>query len=227
MTTSPRCVLILDFDGVLADTEPIQFDCWNQAFHELLGIQIEGSYTQLVGLSLDAIFRLWLRSSVGAVDDLSDSMKQLLLARKNALFLEQAGQLRPMPGSLDLIRRAHEHGWYVAIASRSQRLKLLRVLDLIGMPALFDLILAGEDVIDRSTNRKQHSRAAHLLNSDPQRCVVVEDSASGVADALACGIGHVIGLVHALSEAELRAAGAHETVTHLGAVRLPDYTREV
>jgi beta-phosphoglucomutase-like phosphatase (HAD superfamily) len=120
MSTAPRRVLIRDFDGVLADTEPIQFDCWNQAFDELLGISIEGSYTQLVGLSLDAIFRLWRSASAGT-DGLTDAVKQQVLARKNALYLEQAGQLQPMPGSLDLIRRAHEQGWYVAIASRSQR----------------------------------------------------------------------------------------------------------
>ncbi|NDJ76637.1 MAG: HAD family phosphatase, partial [Chloroflexi bacterium] len=74
-----RRALILDFDGVLVDTEPVHFESWNAAFEELHGIRREGDHTQLVGLSLAEIFRLW-----SAPHDLtlSAAMQQWLLARK-------------------------------------------------------------------------------------------------------------------------------------------------
>jgi sugar-phosphatase len=208
-------MLILDFDGVLVDSEPVNFASWNETFDELLGIRIEDDHRQLVGLSLDDVFRLW-RSP-----DLDDVMKARLLARKTELFFSiGAGRLAPMPGSVELIRRAQAEGWYVALASRARRRRLFRTLDVMGMPALFDVILGGEACIQPETDRKDHAKAARMFGIDPLACVVVEDSESGVRDALAAGIGRVIGLTTSLDARALRAAGAHEVVDDLGAVDL-------
>ncbi|NDJ78712.1 MAG: HAD family phosphatase, partial [Chloroflexi bacterium] len=125
-----------------------------------------------------------------------------------------------LPGSVALIRRAFETGWIVAVASRALRRRLLRTLDLVQMPPLFDVVLGSEDVVDPGTDRKVHARVAHIFGIDPAACVVIEDSVSGVRDAVACGTGTVIGLTTSLDGAALRAAGAHEVVDHLDAVNL-------
>jgi beta-phosphoglucomutase len=224
MIHSSRRMLILDFDGVLVDTEPVHFAAWNSAFDELLDIRLEGDYTQLVGLTLDEIYQRWASVRPGTIDSLTAELKRQLLDRKTEHFFTiGAGQLTAMPGSIDLIRQAQSQGWYVAVASRSKRLRLLRTLELIAMPALFDVVLGAEDVVDAVTDRKIHSRAADLFNIDPSVCVVVEDSASGVADAVACGIGHVIGFAHAIDRATLLASGAHQVVENLSEINLNDY----
>ncbi|MEP6988373.1 MAG: hypothetical protein ABI970_22405, partial [Chloroflexota bacterium] len=92
----------------------------------------------------------------------------------------------------------------------------------IRMPALFDLILGSEDAVDPTTDRKNHARAAHIFNIDPLACVVIEDSVSGIKDALACGIGTVIGLTSSFDAAVLAQAGAHQIVSHLSEVALDD-----
>lgn len=216
-----RRALILDFDGVIAHTEPVHFAAWKQAFGELHGLYIEGDYTQLTGLSLQDIYRLWLTANGRGNDHLSEAHKQALLARKTELFFElAAGHLHPLPGSLELIQRAVDAGWYAAVASRALRWRLHRNLELIGMPALFTVVLGSEDVVDSVTDRKVHSRIAHMLDLDPAACVVIEDSASGVADAVDCGIGRVIGLTSSLDAAVLWQARAHEVVDQLDEVQL-------
>jgi len=134
---STRRALILDFDGVLVDTEPVHFESWNQAFGELLGIRrLEGDYRQLVGLRLDEIFQLWTAGNGEIAVELHAEVKSKLLARKTELFFSiGATCLSPMPGSIDLLRRAHAHGWYTMVASRGKRLRLHRTLDLIQMCA--------------------------------------------------------------------------------------------
>jgi HAD superfamily hydrolase (TIGR01509 family) len=221
MALESRRMLILDFDGVLVDTEPVHFESWNRAFDELLGFQLEGDYRQLVGLTLDEIYRLWADSQAGKRITIHPDMKAALLARKTELyFMIGADRLCPMPGSIDLLRQAHGQGWYTAIASRGVRLRLHRTLDLIHMPALFDAVLGLEDLVDPGTDRKNHALAGKLFGIDPANCVVIEDSASGVADAVACGIGRVIGFAHTIDRDVLLAAGAHEIVTHLADVKL-------
>jgi beta-phosphoglucomutase-like phosphatase (HAD superfamily) len=214
--TAPRRALILDCDGVLVDTEPVHFECWNQAFDELLGLRVAGDYKQLVGLTLDEIYRLWAGSQT-----LTDDARARVLARKTDLFYTAGqGRLVPLPGSLNLIQRARSLGWYVALVSRAYRLRLHRTLEMAGMPAAFDAVLGYEDAVDPATDRKNHARAARLFGIEPANSVVVEDSVSGVHDALACGIGRVIGLTTSLSAAALREAGAHEVVDHLDEIQI-------
>ena len=217
-----RHALIFDFDGVLAHTEPYHFASWNQTFDEILGIRLADDYRVLVGLKLEEMYLLWVNSVPGRAIELTAELKQQLMARKTTLFYEKAAaHLTPMPGSIDLIRQALDLGWYTAIASRSARLRLLHTLDIIKIPPLFDLVLGTEDVVDPVTRRKIHSKAAHMFGIDPVQSIVIEDSVSGVIDALDSGIGYVIGITSSLERAALEKAGAHRVIDHLGELQLP------
>jgi len=217
-----RHMLIFDFDGVLADTEPLHFAAWNQAFQERLGLRLADDHRVLVGLKLHEMYQLWLNAAPDRSITLTEAVKQQLLERKTELFFAQvAARLTPMPGSVALLRQAHALGWYTAIASRSARLRMLHTLDMINMPALFDLVLGAEEVVDPVSRRKIHARAAHLFGIDPAQSVVIEDSASGVSDARDSGIGYVIGLTTSLTRDTLLEAGAHQVVDHLTEIALP------
>jgi len=212
-----RRALILDFDGVLVDSEPVNFASWDQAFYQVLGVRLDDPRKWRVGLSLSGIYELW------SAQDASDAKKMELLALKRKLFFSMGAEgLRPMQGSIDLIRKAQSLGWYVAVASRATRHRVHQTFDLMKMPALFDVVLGGEDCIHPETDRKDHAKAARMLGIDPAVCVVIEDSESGIIDARAAGIGRVIGLTSSLDAELLHAAGAHEVVTSLEAVRLED-----
>jgi beta-phosphoglucomutase len=223
----PRRMLIMDLDGVLVDTEPLNFECWNSAFEQILGFRIEGVHTQLVGLTLDEIYALWMRSCPDPDLRLDTTLRGRLLARKTELFLELGvDRLTPMPGSIELVRVAREGGWYTALASRSLRRRLHKTLEFAHIPALFDVMLGGEDIVDPDTDRKIHSRAAHVFGIAPADCLVVEDSISGIIDALAAGIGTVIGLTTSLDRAALQTAGAHRVIDRLSDIHLPALREE-
>lgn len=216
MSPSPRRCLIFDFDGVLVDSEPLHFESWQQSFEQLMGIRIAGSHHLLVGLNQEQIYQLWAGERVSS---LTDDLRTALLDLKKQTFLTLAAELRPMAGSVDLLRRAQANGWYTAIVSRGLRMRLHRTLDILQMPSLFDIIVGNEDALDEA-DRKVHARAAQAFGIDPRDCVVIEDSVSGIKDALACGIGRVIGLTSSLDTSVLQAAGAHEVVGHLDEVVL-------
>ncbi len=216
-----RRALILDFDGVVVDTERVHFAGWRAAFADLLDIDIGSDHMQIVGLGLEQLFDLWIDRGHLSPDDVTPEFQERLLERKTAFFFELGETLLvPMPGVVDLVRTAQVQGWYVAVASRARRLRLLRTLEVAGVSSTFDLLMGSEDVVDPVSDRKTHDRAAKVFGIDPARCVVIEDSASGVADACAAGIGRVIGLTTSFDAQALRAAGAHEVVDALSQVDL-------
>jgi beta-phosphoglucomutase len=223
---APRRVLILDFDGVVVDTERVHFESWKAALAETVGAHLSGDYRQIVGLTLDELYAMWIAEGVVRADTLNSETKDLLLARKTDYFFEiGADQLAPVAGVADLVRRAQDAGWYVAIASRGRRIRLLRTLEIARVPAIFELVLCSEDIVDPATDRKVHSRAAHALGAEPEDCVVVEDSTAGVLDARDSGAGWVVGLTTSVDAEELYAAGADVVVDSLAQIILPPPAR--
>lgn len=210
-----RRMLIFDFDGVVVDTEPLNYQAWETMFGRELGLSREGTSVDLVGLTLGEIFRLWL-------PELPDVEEQeRLLALKNEVYFALAAKnLAPIDGVNELLHRAIATGWYTAIASRSRRVRLLRTMELARVPALFDVVLGYEDGVNVDGDCKEHARAAALFGIDPAACIVIEDSAQGIRDARNCGIGTVIGLTTSLPAEVLRAAGAHQVVSGLTSVVL-------
>lgn len=212
----PRRVLIFDFDGVVVHTEHVHFESWKAALRDHFGADIEGTYDQVVGLTLDELMRMWV--AAGEVPDSAmepDVMEQLLALKTEHFFRIGEDSLRPIDGIAELVVKAQAQGWYTAIASRGRRLRLLRTLQLVRIPAVFELVLSAEDVVDITTDRKVHSRVSHMLGAAPLDCMVIEDSVGGIDDALNSGIGRVIGLTTSIDAAKLIQAGAHLVVDSL------------
>jgi beta-phosphoglucomutase-like phosphatase (HAD superfamily) len=62
-------------------------------------------------------------------------------------------------------------------------------------------------------------QAAHNLGLPPARCIVVEDSLSGIQAAHAAGIGHIIAMgTHHTHSVLLKFEGVHDVVENLGQI---------
>lgn len=222
-----RRALVLDFDGVIIDTEPLNFEAWNSAFEEIAGLRLpETERRSFVGGSIPATYDLWLRYHAARRPEappptLSQAQKDAIFHRKTEIFFaEAARRLGPLPGVVTLIQQARALGWYVAIGSRSLRNRVHLILEIVRLPVTFDSIFGMEDLVDAETDRKVHARAVAPFGIGPEACVVIEDSPSGVREARAGGIARVIGLTSTLDAAALYAAGAHEVVEDLTTVQL-------
>ena len=175
--------VLWDMDGVLVDSEPL----WTLAEVELARA-LGGEWTDeikalVVGTRLDVSVPTILRFygvPVGpaqvawAADFLLDRMTQLY---KTEPVL--------MAGAQELLAQLRAAGIPVALVSSSYRALVDSVLAAGVGP--FDLTLAGDEVTHAKPHPEPYLTAASRLGVDPARCVVVEDSPSGVASAEAAG----------------------------------------
>ena len=177
-------VVIFDVDGVIADTAERHADSWRRiAFEE--GLDFDDALADsLRGLSRAASLKMILGDREVAPEEFTE-----LMERKNRYYVASLETLSPsdvLPGISRLMRQFAAMNVKCAAASASKNARL--VLDRIGLVEAFDAIVDGNEVGRPKPAPDLFARAAARLRLKPERCVVIEDAAAGIAAARAAGM---------------------------------------
>jgi HAD superfamily hydrolase (TIGR01509 family) len=175
--------LILDLDGVLADTEPLHQKAWDTALDGIPLDQVAAARTRWVGMASVDIVKELIRTFGLTVP------AEELLARKRAAYrslIKVTGSLVPFPGLRDELD--NWRGFPMALATSGIRPEVLMVLEILGFAGLFDPVVTSDDVPRAKPAPDCYLSAAGLLGKPPAQCVVVEDSAHGIQAAVAAGM---------------------------------------
>jgi HAD superfamily hydrolase (TIGR01509 family) len=175
--------VLWDMDGVLVDSEPL----WTLAEVELAA-ELGGTWSAdikaaVVGTRLEVAVPTILRF-FGAPDTPAQvaQTSAWLLDRMVELFRQS---LPVMPGAAELLAALHAEGVRTALVSSSYRVLVDAVLAQGIGP--FGLSIAGDEVVHGKPHPEPYLTAAERLGADPARCVVIEDSPSGVTAGEAAG----------------------------------------
>ena len=188
--------VLWDMDGLLVDSEPV----WTVAEVELAE-QLGGQWgdevkAAVVGTRLDvavpAILR-WFGADPTPLRVAETST--WLLGRMVELY---ARELPVRPGALELLAALADAGVPQALVSSSYRVLVDAALATGLGP--FALTIAGDEVTHGKPHPEPYRTAAARLGVDASRCVVLEDSPSGVASGEAAGcavvaVPSVVGVV--------------------------------
>jgi len=116
------------------------------------------------------------------------------------------GKLELLPGARDFIGKCLQKGLKIALASSADRIKVEINLKETGLlPEMFHALVSGEEVKHKKPAPDIFLRAASLLHTPPEDCLVVEDAVSGVAAGKAAGC-RVLALTTSFPEKELGGA---------------------
>ena len=172
--------LLLDMDGVLADTEPLQARAW-VVLLERYGIrQDPADYDRWIGIANIETSRAVVESFELRVTP------EALIAEREPVYLELVSrELAPFPGLEACLSQLA--GVPMAVATSAGRTEANRVLDVLGFAGFFRAVVTGDDVSRPKPNPEPYLRGSAALGLTPEACVVVEDSAAGVAAAREAG----------------------------------------
>ncbi len=92
-----------------------------------------------------------------------------------------------LPGVRDWLDAARPSGLRTGVASSSPRSWVEPHLERLGLRPLFDTVCTRDDVTTAKPAPDLYLLAADRMGVEPQRCVAVEDSVTGVRAAMAAG----------------------------------------
>jgi len=200
---------LFDLDGTLVDSERQSGEAMARALLEGQGITVEQSDRDyVIGRSWMAIYaRLAER-----YPQLSWSREELIsrtaLVRED-VFAEHG--VAVLPGARALIERTRHTPR--AVVTGSSRVEVTQVLPLISEHAIFDVIVASEDVAHSKPSPDGYLKAIGQLGLAPHACLVLEDSVAGIAAGRAAGC--LVVAVRAGNFAGWDQSGAHRIIETL------------
>lgn len=207
--------ILFDLDGLMFDSEPHSLASWEAVLAER-GVTLDQlTIDSILGRRIDATARTLIDKY-----HLPDTVQGLADAKTEYQITHLVGNVKPMPGLIELLDEIDRRGLLKAIASSGIRRyveAVLRVNDLLGR---FSVIVSGDQVAHGKPAPDVFLAAARALNTEPQHCLVLEDAPAGVQAAKAAGMTCIAVPDHGvakldLSQADQLVASLHEVRTFL------------
>ncbi|MFZ6649241.1 HAD family hydrolase [Undibacterium sp. TJN25] len=200
----PRFDLVaFDCDGVLVDSEPITIRILADLLNELgWKISYEETMHTFVGRSVRDEIAI-IEARIGG--PLPPDFLSEFIARRDRGLNES---ITPIPGIIDAIRHLQDGNMPFCVASGADRAKMHITLGRTGLLPHFEgKMFSGMEVARTKPAPDVYLQAAHSMGIAPARCVVIEDTATGVAAGVAAGMT-VYGFAAIADPRLLLAAGA-------------------
>ncbi|HEX7202829.1 MAG TPA: HAD family phosphatase [Arthrobacter sp.] len=198
-SSTPLKAVLWDMDGTIVDTEPY----WIAAERALVeahgGTWSHEQAMQLVGQSLTFSAGLLQQAGVGL------EIRQIIDTLTAAVINSVQQQVPWRPGARELLEDLHLAGVRCALVTMSEGPLARQVVASLPRP-YFEILVTGDTVSQGKPHPEAYLAAVERLReTDPdldiEHCVALEDSAPGVAAAVASGVAtvaipHIVPLPH-------------------------------
>ena len=174
--------ILFDFDGVLADTEPIHHACWREVLAPFgIDLDWETYSARCIGPSDWEVMSLLAREHQPPLDPMD------LYATRPAKQKLFAGRMAANPpicsDTIEMLKGLTDYK--LAVVSSSDGSEIEPPLVASGIRPLLNALVTASHVENHKPSPEPYLLAARLLDS--KRPLVVEDSPTGIASAKAAG----------------------------------------
>lgn len=171
--------VLFDMDGTLVDSDAAVERAWHTWAREY-GVDAAAVLATAHGRPSDPTVR-------EARPDLDERQVAVAAARQLELQYTDLDDVREVPGARDLLRLLDVLGlpWAI-VTSADRRLTTVR-LAAAGLRTP-DTLVTSEDIAEGKPSPEGYLKAAAALGVDPATCLVVEDSAPGLAAGYGAGM---------------------------------------
>jgi beta-phosphoglucomutase len=201
--------IIFDMDGTLVDNTPFHYRAWQLLFekYKLPQLSRETYKGEISGIPIPNTVRRYFAGADEALIKTISHEKQAFYQRE---FLPY---LRPINGLENFLAELKDAGVKMAVATSSDMADVDFIFNMIPIRQYFDTIITGDMVSKAKPNPQIFLKAAEQLNTQPEKCVVFEDSTSGLQAGNNAGM-KVVGIT---------TAHPAETVAKVASLVINDY----
>ena len=176
--------IIFDMDGVIINSEPVH-QRLEREMYAFLGLSItEEEHKSYVGTSSVDMWNM-----IGKKHILTKTPEELLkIGREQYWTALDNGEVPLVHGAAEIITRFYQLGYVLQVASSATRPTVDKVISHFQLDRYFSHRIGGDEVTKSKPEPEIFLLAAEQSGSEPDRCLVIEDSTNGVRAALRAGM---------------------------------------
>ena len=192
--------VLWDLDGVIADSGSYHFAAWQETFARR-GVRFtQEEFIKLFGARNDFIIRNIMGEKVCEEDI------ETIIAEKETDFRRRIkGNIKLLPGVLKLLETIKKGDFKMILASSAAKENIDLLFGELGIEKYFPCIVSGREVTESKPSPQIFLLAAEKCGTEPENCIVIEDSPLGVKAAKAAGM-RCLAVSNAHSKEELAEA---------------------
>ena len=180
--TNDYDALIFDCDGTLTDSMPLHYIAWRDTMAGYGITFAEDRFYKMGGMPSEKIIAILCDEQSVVVDDIDAAAE-----KKEAAFADRIDRLQTKQDVCQ-IARDHFGKLPMCVASGGIRPIIDQQLAHLKLTELFGVIVTAEDTQLHKPEPDVFLKAAELMNVDPTRCLVFEDSQLGFTAAEKAGM---------------------------------------
>ena len=185
----PLEAVLFDMDGTLVETEELWGEAMAALARQLGGVLSAGAREQTVGTSMRVAMSV-LYADLGVQRGEADLLSDARWVENETAALMTSRGMPWRPGARELLTAVRAAGLATALVTTTPRRVATIVLDRITAElgaSPFDVTVCGDEVPARKPDPAPYLQAMASLDVGSRACLVIEDSAVGVAAGLASG----------------------------------------
>ncbi len=175
---------VFDVDGILVDTEGLQWKGWINVLKPL-GVELtKKKYFDYAGKGVDIV-----APEIKKDFNLNVSINFLVKGKEKAIMELFQGELKIVPGAREAVEFFAKKGVKLASAGGAEMKENVFKLKKVGLLHFFSVIVSGVDDVKREKPYPDvYLLAVKKLGLKPEECIAFEDTEYGVRAAKSAGL---------------------------------------
>ena len=204
--STSRFAMLFDLDGTLVDSDALYLHVWSKLLpdvdmtKEIFKEHIQGRCDKI------ALSRFFY--------DVSEEDVSKISLEKDRLFVENVQDIIVIEGAVEFIQSLWVQGHKIYIVTNSNRSSAEAVLEYIGLNKWVDGLVIGNECVRSKPYADPYLEAMKRLSFSNDRCIIFEDSKTGLLSARSAFPMAVIGITSSMSADDLINCGATVTINN-------------
>ena len=176
--------VLFDMDGVIFDTEKAYLDTWTKVFKSYGYDLKRETYISIMGTGRDNAVKTF-KEAFGHNIPMEDMYRD-----KDRILKEiiESGRVPLKQGAVEILTYLRENNVKTALATSARMWRAETQLNMAGIKDMFDKITCGDEIKNLKPNPDIFLKSAEKLGLNPDECIVIEDSPSGIQAAFNAGM---------------------------------------
>ena len=167
---------LFDLDGTLVITDDIYFDVWYEILFEYNIILNKDIYCKYIQGNNDKyVLNTLLYNTKLSIDDLSNL--------KDSLFIKNIHKIKIIDGIYNIINQIKLLSYKICIVTNCNKNIAEEIVKYININKFIDFIISSNDCINGKPHYEPYNNAINKYNISNDKCIIFEDSKSGILSA--------------------------------------------